>query len=131
MRYRTSLLISIAVLIPVGYAVRFSGIGPEWLNDALGSVLYEMVWIALVAYLMPRAQPHWIALGVCLLTFGIEFLQLWRSPFWLAVRATLPGRLILGNTFSWADFPAYMVGCGVGWLGLRSLHRTEDSPKLD
>jgi hypothetical protein len=48
-------------------------------------------------------------------------MQLWQ-PAWLqAMRATLPGRLVLGNTFVWSDFLYYVLGCVIGWLWLRWL----------
>jgi hypothetical protein len=121
-KYRIALLVNLVAIVPLGYGVRFSGAGPAWLNDALGSIAYEVFWILLVALLFPKASPVWVAVGVCLATCGVEFLQLWQTPWLQALRATLPGRLVLGNTFTWSDFPACLVGSGLGWLWLRSLH---------
>ncbi|MEA5572069.1 DUF2809 domain-containing protein [Calothrix sp. UHCC 0171] len=122
MKYRLALFISIIVIVPFGYFVRFSqGLGLPWLQDFLGSVAYEIFWILLVAFLYRQASPQKIAIGVFLATCGIEFLQLWQPPFLQAVRSTLIGRLVLGNTFVWSDFIAYFVGSLAGWLWLRSL----------
>jgi hypothetical protein len=33
-----------------------------------------------------------------------------------AVRATIPGKLVLGNTFCWPDLLAYAVGIALGAL---------------
>jgi hypothetical protein len=30
------------------------------------------------------------------------------------MRATLPGRLVLGSTFHWPDLPAYVLGVALG-----------------
>ncbi|MBW4518788.1 MAG: DUF2809 domain-containing protein [Scytolyngbya sp. HA4215-MV1] len=130
--YRLVLLVSLAIILPLGYWVRFShGPLPEWLNDALGSVAYEIFWILLVLLCFPQLSPWWVALGVCLATCGIEFLQLWKPPFLQAARATLPGRLVLGNTFNVSDFPAYWVGSGLGGVWGRSLQtRAERSRKF-
>ncbi|MEM9447226.1 MAG: DUF2809 domain-containing protein [Cyanobacteria bacterium P01_E01_bin.6] len=114
-KYRLCLGISLGLLVPAGYLVRFAGPGPEWLNDALGTFAYEVFWIALVALVFPRWIPRWIAVGVFVATCGIEFLQLLQSPFWQAARSTFVGRLVLGNTFTWADFPAYALGSALGW----------------
>lgn len=119
-KYRIALLISIIVIVPLGYAVRFHGPAPEWLNDSLGSIAYEIFWILLVALLFPQASPLWTAVGVCLATCALEFLQLWQSPLLQTMRATLPGRLVLGNTFTWSDFPSYLIGSVLGWLWMRS-----------
>ena len=119
-KYRVALLISIVVIVPLGYAVRFHGLAPEWLNDSFGSVAYEIFWILLVALLFPQASPLWTAVRVCLATCALEFLQLWQHPLLQAMRATLPGRLILGNTFTGSDFPSYLIGSVLGWLWMRS-----------
>jgi glycopeptide antibiotics resistance protein len=120
--YRFALLISIIIIVPLGYVVRFAKEpGPEWLYDTFGSVAYEIFWILLVPLLFPKASARWTAVGVCLATCGVEFLQLWQPPFLQAARATLPGRLVLGNTFSWSDFFSYFIGSFCGWVWMRFL----------
>jgi Protein of unknown function (DUF2809) len=119
--YRWALVMSMIVIVPIGYLVRFHGVFPGWLNDALGGVAYEIFWILLVGFLFPKLSIVRVALGVCLATCAIEVLQLW-TPDWLqALRRTLPGRLVLGNTFTWADFPVYGVGSLAGWGWVRSI----------
>ncbi|MEG4148899.1 DUF2809 domain-containing protein [Microcoleus sp. Pol12B5] len=49
---------------------------------------------------------------------------MWTPPFLQAMRATLPGRLILGNHFSWSNFFSYFVGTFLRWLWVRWLHFT-------
>ena len=123
LKYRTALLISIFLIVPLGYVVRFHGPAPEWVNDAFGSIAYEIFWILLVAFLFPQASPLWTAVGVCFATCVLEFLQLWHSPFLEAMRATLPGRLVLGNNFAWSDFLSYFMGSLLGWVWMRSLRQ--------
>lgn len=120
--YRQALAVCMAVIVPLGLALKFyQGPGQSWLNDTFGGVPYEIFFVLLAAYIWPAVSPGRIAIAVCLATCGVEFLQLWQ-PAWLqAIRATLPGRLVLGTTFSWTDFPYYFVGSGLGWLGLRWL----------
>jgi hypothetical protein len=129
--YRLRMVGSVIALIPLGYFIRFHGLGPEWLNDFLGSVMYEMFWISLFLGIWPKVQPLKVAVTVCLATCSLEFLQLWHPPVLQALRAHLLGRLILGTTFSWADFLAYFAGSGLGfWLGrlLRSHKPTSQKP---
>ena len=124
-KYRVALLISITVIIPLGYIVRFSrGPAPEWFNDSFGAIAYEIFWILLTVFLWPQASLVWTAFGVCVATCGLEFLQLWQPPFLQAARATLPGRLVLGNSFTWSDFPSYFVGSFLGWVWVRWLTRS-------
>jgi Protein of unknown function (DUF2809) len=123
-RYRLALLLSIIIIVPVGYVVRFAKEpGLEWLQDALGSLAYEIFWILLVAFFLPKASPLWTAVGVFLATCGVEFLQLWQPPFLQAARATLPGRLVLGNSFAWSDFPSYFIGSFFGWIWMHKLSK--------
>ncbi|PSB24873.1 DUF2809 domain-containing protein [Stenomitos frigidus] len=124
LKYRLVLLVSISLIVPIGYIIRFAqGLTPEWLNDAIGSLAYEIFWVLLVSFLFPRVALRPIAIGVCLSTCGLECLQLWHPPFLEAARATLPGRLVLGTTFNWLDFPPYFVGSWLGWLWARSAQR--------
>jgi Protein of unknown function (DUF2809) len=122
--YRLQLWISAIALVPIGYWVRFYGFGPSELKDALGSIAYEMFWITLGLACWPKVSTLKMSIGVLLITCGLEFLQLWQPPLLQALRATLLGRLVLGNTFGWSDFPAYGVGSFLGCLWVRFLYRT-------
>ncbi|HEY9622602.1 MAG TPA: DUF2809 domain-containing protein [Crinalium sp.] len=117
------------VVVPLGFWVRFYSPAPEWLNDALGSVAYEIFWILLFVFLLPKRAPIRAAIAIFLITCALEVLQLWQAPWLQAARATLAGRLVLGNTFSWSDFPAYIVGSALGWLVVRSLRRALNLPQ--
>ncbi|WP_242041568.1 DUF2809 domain-containing protein [Alkalinema sp. FACHB-956] len=116
-----SLFLAALVAIPVGYGVRFAtGITPEWFNNAVGNVAYESFWIFLVLAIWPKLRPPAIAIGVCCVTCALEFLQLSQDPALIAARRTLLGRLVLGTTFTWEDFPTYFLGSAIGgWLALR------------
>jgi hypothetical protein len=122
-KYRRNLLISIAFIVPFGLLTKFyRGVGQAWLNDTFGGIPYEIFWMLLVALIWPRLRPAAIALIVFLATCLLEFLQLWQPDWLQAIRATLPGRLVLGNSFTWSDFPYYAIGCFLGWLWLRWLY---------
>jgi Protein of unknown function (DUF2809) len=128
-KYRLILAIAIFIIVPLGYIIRFTPIpGLEWLNDFLGGVAYEIFWILLVMFLFPQWSPFWVALGVCLATCALEFLQLWQPPFLQAMRSTLAGRLVLGNAFTWTDFINYFIGSFLGWGMMRSLSRFQSLP---
>lgn len=128
-RYRLILLISMIVIVPLGYIIRFSQADQGGFGDFFGSVAYEIFWILLVVFCFPKLSVMKVAIAVCLATCAIEFLQLWTPPFLQVIRATLPGRLVLGNTFLWADFPAYFGGSFLGWLSVRSVKNLAYSRK--
>jgi len=77
-------------------------------------------WCFLARALLPRARARSVAAWVLAGTCVIEFAQLWQPPFLQALRATLPGRLVLGNAFAWSDFPFYFAGAGLAlWISSR------------
>jgi predicted tellurium resistance membrane protein TerC len=120
--YRRRVLLGLILVVSLGLMAKFyQGVGQAWVNDAFGGIPYVVFWMLLVAWLFPRSRPRSIALGVLGATCFLEWLQLWQ-PSWLqAIRATLPGQLVLGNTFVWSDFLYYVFGSALGWLMLRSL----------
>ena len=120
-RQRLVFLINILAIVPLGYTIRFSHILPEYFHDAGGSIAYQIMWILLVLFIYPRANLRWTAIWACVGACAIEFLQLYQPPWLQAIRATLPGRLLLGTTFLWSDFPAYFFGSYLGWLWVRWL----------
>ncbi len=124
MSYRVALFISTIAILPIGYIARFSqGFGAEWLHDLAGSLAYEIFWILLVMVCFPKASLMQVAIAVFFASCAIEFLQLWKPPFLQAIRATLPGRLVLGNTFTWSDFPPYALGSALGWAWVKALRQ--------
>ncbi len=119
---------ALLALVPVtafGFLLSgWRGPGSWLLNNWGASLAYEVFFLLLVFVLIPRREAIGrIALGVCLATVALEFLQLWH-PGWLQeIRATYLGRGLLGNHFSWLDLPAYPAGCWFGWLLLRRISR--------
>ncbi|MBD2484869.1 DUF2809 domain-containing protein [Planktothrix sp. FACHB-1365] len=121
-QYQQIILISLIALIPIGLASKFyKGPFDVWLNNSVGGVFYEMFWVLLVVLINPILSPGWVAFWVFIVTSILEFAQLWKPPFLEVIRTTLLGRLLLGTTFSWWDFPYYIIGCGLAWLGLKYL----------
>ena len=103
----------------LGYGLRFYAPVPGWLRDASGGVAYVIFWMFAAVLVKPASAALQVSITVLALTCGIEFLQLWH-PAWLEqIRRTLPGRLILGTTFDWLDFPPYLLGAILGWNLLR------------
>jgi hypothetical protein len=115
---------ALLVVAAFGFAMKFyPGPGRWWVNDwGPASVAYEVFFMLLVFLVVPRrgaVTP--IAVGVCVTTCVLEFLQLWQPPWLQAIRSTFLGGALLGDTFSWYDLPAYVVGCVLGWFLLRWL----------
>ena len=118
------ILISILIIVPLGiYSKFYSGQAARWVNDSLGGVLYVIFWCLLAFLFLSNTKPWKIAATVFIITFFLEFLQLWHPPLLEFLRSDFIGRTILGTTFTWSDFPYYLVGCGIGWLWMKSLQK--------
>ena len=130
--YRLALLASILFIVPFGLAMKFyRGPGQEWLNNSFGGVPYEIFFVLLVVFIWPQLPAVRAAVAVCLVTCLLECLQLWHPPFLQAIRATLLGRLLLGNTFQWTDFPYYFIGSFLGWAWVRGIQHQLLSAKIN
>lgn len=79
-----------------------------------GDALWALMLFAGFGFLIPRASTSVLSLMALGFAWGIEFSQLYHAPWIDALRATLPGRLILGSTFNWPDLPTYALGVALG-----------------
>ena len=97
---------------------------PQWLSNNGGDALWALMVFVGFGFLLPRASTMTLALLALAFSWGIEFSQLYRAPWIDAIRATLPGKLALGNTFNWPDLPAYATGIMIGvWVEWRKLRQ--------
>ena len=69
-----------------------------------------------MGFLLPRVSTWVGALLALTFSWGVEFSQLYHAPWLDAVRATIPGRMVPGNTLNWPDLSAYLVGIVLGAL---------------
>lgn len=122
--YRAILFVAVVGIIPLGLATKmYQGIGQAWVEHFLGDVLYQMLWIMLICLIWVRASAAKVAISVFLAASAIEFLQLWQPPFLQMARSSVLGKLILGTTFTWWDFPYYFLGSVFGWLWIHFLKK--------
>lgn len=113
---------SLLIIVPLGFSTKFySGYGQSWVRDSLGGVFYEIFWCLVVYLFWRRLRIGAIVAMVLVVTFCLEFLQLWHPPFLECLRNFFIGKTVLGTRFSWSDFPYYFIGCGIGWLWLKKL----------
>jgi hypothetical protein len=119
------IILSMLIVVPMGFFFKYySGLGHYWFNDYGGDILYEIFW-CLFGFWFFRSRraviqiPIWVFVITCI----IEFLQLWRQPLLDEIRTTFIGKLLLGTTFVWWDFPHYALGCILGWLWLQQLQK--------
>ncbi|WP_066381469.1 MULTISPECIES: DUF2809 domain-containing protein [unclassified Anabaena] len=120
------IILSLLIVVAMGFLFKYyPGIGHQWLNNYGAAIFYEIFW-CLLAFWFFRSQaaikqiPIWVLIITCIL----EVLQLWHPPLLNQVRATFIGKLLLGTTFAWWDFPHYALGCILGWFWLQKLQIT-------
>lgn len=117
--FRVKIALFIIFLIPLGFATKFyHGAFQFWVENFLGGVLYEIFWCLVIAFFFPNTRPIWIASIVFFCTSLLEVFQLWHPWFLEAIRSTFLGRALIGTSFTWLDFPHYVVGCliGIEWI---------------
>jgi hypothetical protein len=115
-----ALVIRLALLIPAGLLTKaYHGPFQNWVRNSLGDVLSEIFWIWLFSLLFPRRRTWIIVVSVLAASSLLEVSQLWHPAFLETVRRTFIGRTLIGTSFSWLDFPHYVLGCAVGsaWMG--------------
>jgi hypothetical protein len=108
-RRRLALLAVSLVILGVGTKT-WGGPASDWVRNSTGGTVYVAFWCVLVLIAWPRASATAVAAWVFLTTCALEFLQLWNPPLLAAARRTLAGQAVLGATFSWSDFPYYVLG---------------------
>jgi hypothetical protein len=102
----------IAAIIIIGLLSRKNTFIPLWIGD----VFYALMMYFIVRFLFLQKRPLFVyslSLGICIV---IELSQLLHTDWINTIRATLTGRLILGQGFLWSDLAAYAVGAALGLL---------------
>lgn len=112
---RTYTLACLAVVTPLGFATKvFAGPGAHWVNSHAGGVLYVLFWVLVVVFIRPQTSPWAAGPLVFIATCLLEALQLLYTPTLAAIRSTFLGHALIGSTFSWWDFPHYLLGAAIG-----------------
>ena len=78
-----------------------------------------------ICFLIQVSSHRLFGLIVC---FVIEFCQLLTYDWLVQLRATLPGRMILGQGFLWSDICAYAAGVLILGLFLSQVERRVSKP---
>ena len=117
--------LSIFLVVPIGlYSKYYQGIGSVWVNDYGAAIWYEVFWCLLAFYFFSSQKAiKLIPIYVFIITCLLEILQLWNPPILALIRSHILGKLLLGTTFSWWDFPHYIIGCLLGWLWLKFIDK--------
>ncbi len=120
-RNRPAYALLAACVIAVGLLWR-SGLVP--LSAPLAKYGGDALWALVVflgfGFVYARLSTTRLALLAVCFAWAIEFSQLYHADWIDGLRATLPGRLILGSTFNSPDLLAYVAGIALGVLAERA-----------
>ena len=79
-----------------------------------GDSLWALCVFLAFGFVFPRTSTARVAFMAVCVAWSIEFSQLSHADWIEKIRATLPGRLILGNTYNTPDLLAYLFGIAFG-----------------
>jgi len=110
-----------ALLLLVTAAGLFSRSGyasvlPEFVQEYAGDTLWALALYLLLAFVSPGAGAKELLLVSLLISFAIEFSQLYQAGWINSVRNTRAGGLILGFGFKWSDLLCYSSGILTGFV---------------
>ncbi len=85
------IILSLLIVVAMGFLFKYyPGIGNKWLNNYGAVVFYKILWCLFAFWLFRnQAAINQIPIWVFIITWIIEFLQLWHPPLLNPVRATL------------------------------------------
>ncbi|MRW94626.1 DUF2809 domain-containing protein [Duganella sp. FT80W] len=106
-------------MVVIGLASRRFPVLGKYPGDALWTM---MVFFGLAA-VMPALSIARLTIGALVISYAVEFSQLYQAPWINAVRAHPVGHLVLGSTFNWPDLVAYTAGGLMAMLLMTVLRR--------
>ncbi len=95
------------------FAVIIIGLGSRrfpQLGKYPGDALWTIVVFLLLGFVLPRVNTLKITALAIVISYAVEFGQLYRAPWLVAFRSTTIGHLLLGSAFNWGDLVAYTIG---------------------
>jgi hypothetical protein len=118
-RNRPVYAVAILLVIVAGLTSRSSLASylPMVIATYAGDVLWALTLFLVLGFGLVRAHPGTIALLTIVLSFCVEFSQLYKAGWLDAIRDTHAGALLLGAGFKWSDLVCYTIGCLLGVVG--------------
>ena len=109
-RSRWIYLLLVLIVIGLGLGIRKLGIS-GFMGDHIPDALWGLMVFFGFGLLFPKNKIYSNALLAALFAVAIEVSGFYQGEWFLAIKDTLPGRLVFGYDFSWIDLIRY--GCGI------------------
>ena len=118
-RNRRMYAVVIVLVIITGLASRSSLACylPSFIAAYAGDTLWALTVFLVLGFVFPRTHTAIVALLTIVISFGVEFSQLYQAEWINAIRNTKIGALTLGAGFKWSDLICYTTGCIIGIAG--------------
>ena len=114
-RSRRAYLIAFAAVFLLGLPTRLiPQLMPAFCVNYVGDALWAMAIFIGLGILFPKASTRRLFLTAILITYAIEFSELYQADWINQLRSIKLIGLILGYTFLWTDLVAYAVGITAG-----------------
>lgn len=118
------LILFMLLLIPVGIGMKFyKGPLEGFVNNRLAGLIYVVFWTFFAAAVWIRKNNLKLVIIIFCITCILEFTQLSHYPVLELIRSNFLGRALIGNTFSWPDFPWYAIGSILAFLWLKKIDK--------
>ncbi len=88
--------------------------------EETGDGLWAMALFCFLRFLFINQKLERIAIATLAISFAVEFSQLIRWEWLVAIRSTFIGHMILGQGFVWWDLLAYSIGVIVIYFAARA-----------
>jgi len=109
-RKRIIYFILVGIIIVLGLLSRKFSFIPLWVGDVLWAT---MIYFVLRFFLL-NSSIQKITLISIVISYAIEFSQIYKAEWIDNLRHTFLGRMILGETFFWGDLVSYAAGILIG-----------------
>ena len=96
-----------------GFAVHL----PVFISTYAGDTLWTVALYLTICILFPRSRVVTVAIISLIISFSVEFSQLYKAAWIDTIRSNRIGTLFLGSGFLWSDLPCYTAGCFLSVAG--------------
>lgn len=104
-------LLGIWVVIGLGLASRrYASALPAFVATYAGDVLWAVMVFGIIGMLATEWTTRRVAIATLLVTYAVEFSQMYQAPWLEFFRRTGGGGFVLGYGFLWSDLVCYAVG---------------------